>query len=445
MFDRLPTPYGLVRYGVAPDHPEVKNCQHKFDELALDPRFKFFGNVNIVSSEAASAAATASSSSSASIAATHPPSRRHRQQPFHEYTYPCALPLPLSSLFPYYSTILFTYGSSLSHTLPTSVSGSTADPAGPLEGVYPALAFVSWYNGHPAYAHLDIDLSKVEETTVVGHGNVAIDCARMLLRDPRRSPRSRSIEQAEGAVAGKQGLHNLSETDVPESVLEVLRASSVRKVTAVGRRGPGQVSFTTKEFREMVNLPGVEYVPVTGDMMEEAKVMLRNDRMKKRLLDLMSKPGKDQGDGKKQFELGFLKSPKAFLPSSSEPSMSSTATSSRSHVGAVKWGLNTLLPPPEEPPSPIPNPPAAPTSSEGSTSPAAHVVAAPTGEEVLTKSELVIESVGYKSESLTSDVSEGDGDDVGGNRSWRLPFDDVRGRIQNEGGRILDDGGVMVS
>lgn len=356
MYDRLPTPYGLVRYGVAPDHPEVKNCQHKFDELANDSRFRFFGNVNIESPQT--------------------------NQAFHDYTYPEAVKVPIASLYPYYNTILLTYGASLSNAL--HVPGSTADPAGPLDNVYPALAFVSWYNGHPAYAHLSPNLD-VEDATVVGHGNVAIDCARMLLKDP------------DLAVDGH---HKLSETDVPEPVLERLRASKVRHVQAVGRRGPGQVAFTTKEFRELVNLPGVEYQPVTGEIMDEAKATA-HERMRKRLLDLMSKPGK--GNGSKRFSLGFLKSPQAFLGDS------------RRAVRGVRWGLNTLL-----------SPTHLAATMPANTPPTVQAVASPTGKTEESSTQLVIESVGYRSEPL--------GD---------VPFDAQRGRVLNEGGRVMRDG-VMV-
>lgn len=359
MYDRLPTPYGLVRYGVAPDHPEVKNCQHKFDELASDSRFRFFGNVNVESPHTGQAAA------------------------FHEYTYPEAIKLPIAKLYPYYNTILLTYGASLSNAL--HIPGSTADPDGPLDNVFPALAFVSWYNGHPAYAHLKPNLD-VDEATIVGHGNVAIDCARMLLKNPD---------------AAVEGHHKLSETDVPEPVLERLRANKVRHVQAVGRRGPGQVAFTTKEFREMINLPGVEFQPVTGEIMEDAKAMSQ-ERMRKRLLDLMSKPGK--GTGNKRFSLGFLKSPQAFLGDDKKA------------VRGVQWGINSLLSPTHL---------AATMPAEAP--PTVQTVASPTGKTEASSTQLVIESVGYRSEPL--------GD---------VPFDEQRGRVLNEGGRVMRDG-VMVS
>lgn len=122
MYERLPTPYGLVRYGVAPDHPEVKNCQHKFDELAHDSRFKYFGNTLFTSHPSS----------------TFSPSPTEKAP---SYTYPHALRLSFSDIMPYYSTLILTYGASLSNPL-NAVPGSSSN-SDPLTGVYPALALSS--------------------------------------------------------------------------------------------------------------------------------------------------------------------------------------------------------------------------------------------------------------------------------------------------------------
>jgi adrenodoxin-NADP+ reductase len=354
-------------------HPP-QNCQHKFDELASDPRFKFYGNVYIGS----------------------PPDN----DIWHSYSYPHALHIPISSLFPYYNNILLTYGASTSNPLPTT-KGSSYSPQ-PAGNVLPALAFVSWYNGHPAYADLRPKFENVTDATIIGHGNVAIDCARILLKSPE-------------ALAG---------TDIPESVLEVLRSNRVRHVQAVGRRGPAQVAFTTKEFREMLNLDGVEYAGIDKALMDDAKSMVekQGDRARKRLLGLMDK-GVDRNKispSNKVFELGFLKSPMAFLPDSST-----------GDVNRIRWSINSLLAPPAPPPSPAPSPPTTPAVSSN-TNLSAAVVARPTGEEIETLSGLVIESVGYRSENIAR------------NDGWSLPFDQRRGRVVNDGGRVVDESGVMV-
>lgn len=251
-------------------------------------------------------------------------------------------------------------------------------------------------------------MTNIDEATVIGHGNVAIDVARMLLKDPEA----------------------FAKTDMPTPVVEKFRSNRIRKVTAVGRRGPAQVSFTTKEFREMLNLPGVKFNPIDEKLMADARGMVEGDRPRKRLMDLMSKGGKTTGDASREFELGFLKSPQAFLPAADS---SATSESTKQKVSHIKWSLNTLLAPPAPPPMP-PHPPAAPATTTDET-PSTAVVARPTGEETTTPSGLVIESVGYRSESLAA--GRGDG--------WALPFDEKRGRIVNEGGRVVDESGIMVS
>ncbi|KAL1412562.1 NADPH-adrenodoxin reductase [Vanrija albida] len=336
MYERLPTPYGLARYGVAPDHPEVKNCQHKFDELATDARFAFFGNVSVGDT---------------------PPAPGH-------YAYPHALHLPLSELAGHYNALVFAYGASHSNPL-ASVPGSSAS-ASPLPGVVPALALVSWYNGHPAYADLAVDLSATRTVDVVGQGNVALDVARILLRP----------------------VDTLRGTDMPDDVLATLAASAVTKVRAVGRRGPAQVAFTTKEFREMVNLPGVAYAGVDERLMAQAQALTKGDRMRTRMLALMAKQA--NAGGGKTFELDFLLSPAAFLPSDD------------GRLGSVKWDVNELV------------------FADGA------AAAKRTGEALTRETDMVVESVGYRSEPL------------GG----LLPFDGARGRVLNAGGRVGVEGEV---
>ncbi|KAN0071286.1 hypothetical protein V8E54_010717 [Elaphomyces granulatus] len=134
MYEQLPVPFGLVRYGVAPDHPEVKNCQEKFTEVATSPRFNFIGNVALGSQ------------------------------------------LPLSALKPHYDAIVFAYGASKDKEL--GIPGEEA-----IHYVHSARAFVGWYNGLPEYLDLAPDLSAGENAVIVGQGNVALDVARILLTD----------------------------------------------------------------------------------------------------------------------------------------------------------------------------------------------------------------------------------------------------------------------
>ncbi|KAF8970902.1 FAD/NAD-P-binding domain-containing protein [Flammula alnicola] len=138
MFDRLWAPHGLVRYGVAPDHPEVKNCTHKFDQVAEDSRFRFFGNVDVGD--------TADS-------------------------IPHALQLPLASIFKNYSHILFATGC----TLPTLHADLPPSPY-----CVPALSLVHWYTQHPN-TPTPPPLDKITHVSLIGNGNVSLDVARMLL------------------------------------------------------------------------------------------------------------------------------------------------------------------------------------------------------------------------------------------------------------------------
>lgn len=133
MFDRLPTPYGLVRYGVAPDHAKIKSVTKVYEKLAAHPRFRFFGNVEF---------------------------GKH---------------ICLSDLRQYYHQILYATGAQTDRRMNI--------PGEDLKGSHPATEFVAWYNGHPDYRDYQFDLS-VERVAVVGIGNVAIDVARILSRTP---------------------------------------------------------------------------------------------------------------------------------------------------------------------------------------------------------------------------------------------------------------------
>ncbi|KAF3918649.1 hypothetical protein AA313_de0204851 [Arthrobotrys entomopaga] len=136
MYESLPVPFGLVRFGVAPDHPEVKFCINKFDEVARHPRFTFIGNTPIGSDPHS---------------------------------------LPLSTLLPHYDAILLSYGASKDKKL--GIPGEDA-----LSGIHSARAFVGWYNGLPEHRDLNPDLEGSDgKAVVIGQGNVALDVARILL------------------------------------------------------------------------------------------------------------------------------------------------------------------------------------------------------------------------------------------------------------------------
>jgi ferredoxin--NADP+ reductase len=133
MYERLPVPFGLVRYGVAPDHPKIKSVTKVYDRIAENSGFRFFGNVEI---------------------------GKH---------------ISVSELQNYYHQIVFTTGAQTDRRLNI--------PGEDLIGSLPATEFVAWYNGHPDYRDYQVDLSH-ENVAVVGIGNVAMDVARILCRTP---------------------------------------------------------------------------------------------------------------------------------------------------------------------------------------------------------------------------------------------------------------------
>ncbi len=133
MYDRLPTPYGLVRFGVAPDHEKIKNVTRVFDKVAAKDAFRFFGNVDI---------------------GTH---------------------VTLDDLKQYYHQICFSTGAQTDKQM--------GIPGEDLAGSHPATEFVAWYNGHPDFRDCEFDLTS-ERVAVVGVGNVAVDVARILCRTP---------------------------------------------------------------------------------------------------------------------------------------------------------------------------------------------------------------------------------------------------------------------
>lgn len=187
MFDRLPTPHGLVRYGVAPDHPKIKSVTKVYDRTAADARFRFFGNVDFGKD------------------LTHADLRRHFDQ------------------------IIYAVGAESDRKLNI--------PGEELAGSLSATEFVAWYNGHPDFADLELDLS-CETAVVVGVGNVAMDVARIL---------AKSSEE----------LHN---TDITAYALDKLATSRIKDIYVLSRRGPAQVKFTPPEIKEMGELTVADVV-----------------------------------------------------------------------------------------------------------------------------------------------------------------------------------------
>ncbi|MGR6430044.1 FAD-dependent oxidoreductase [Rhizobium sp. PAMB 3174] len=188
LFERLPVPYGLVRFGVAPDHPKLKQVTAVFERIAAMPGFRFVGGVEI------------------------------------------GVDIGIEDLRrSYHATILAT-GAALGRGLGL--------PGEDLPGTHQASDFVGWYNGHPDYRDQTFDFSG-ERAVVIGHGNVALDVARILLKTPEE----------------------LRHTDIAGHALEALAQSRIREVHLVGRGGPAGTRFSAKELQEFGTLadcdPGV--------------------------------------------------------------------------------------------------------------------------------------------------------------------------------------------
>ncbi len=197
MFDRLPTPFGLVRGGVAPDHPKIKSVTRIYDRISGNDRFRFFGNVTI------------------GIDITVPELRDH------------------------YDAILFACGAETDNRL--------GIPGEDLVGSHTATEFVGWYNGHPDYRDRQFDLSQ-EVAVIIGQGNVAMDVTRIL---------AKTVDE-------------LRETDIAAHALDALAESKIKEIHLVGRRGPVQTKFTPTEIREIGVLADCDPIVDPAEMMLNA-------------------------------------------------------------------------------------------------------------------------------------------------------------------------------
>ncbi|ODM93224.1 NADPH:adrenodoxin oxidoreductase, mitochondrial [Orchesella cincta] len=236
MFEKLPVPFGLVRYGVAPDHPEVKNVINTFTSVLKNKSVRFVGNIQ---------------------AGQH---------------------VTLQQLVNAYHAIILCYGATSDRLL--NIPNENL--------ITSAREFVGWYNGLPANANLPVSLKSCNTALIIGHGNVALDIARILLTN-------------ESSLQG---------TDIAEYALKELKNSGVKQVLIVGRRGVLQVAFTIKEFREMVKLPNVGWDIQTEETVSDATLEAL-PRARKRLTSLILDSCKTNqaASPEKSWTLKFLRSP----------------------------------------------------------------------------------------------------------------------------------------
>jgi adrenodoxin-NADP+ reductase len=241
ILERLPTAYGLVRNGVAPDHPEVKNVQHDFDSLINgNGNIDFHGNVRV------------------------------------------GTDVSLRELRQLYDVVVLAYGceSDRSLSIPNAQN---------LEGILSAREFVNWYNGHVDFEWVGPKVQKAlnrrttspnqnnnssNDIVVIGHGNVALDCARILAKTR----------------------DELDPTDIATRALDIVApadSQQPRNISIVGRRGHVQGAFTIKEVRELTKLPHAEFSVRPDELelglsTEASQQELKDSRPKTRINKLLT-------------------------------------------------------------------------------------------------------------------------------------------------------------
>ncbi len=317
MFDRLPTPFGLVRAGVAPDHPKIKSVIRVYEKTAARDGFRFFGNVEI--GREVSAAELA----------------RH------------------------YNAVIYSYGAPTDRHL--------GIPGEDLPGSHAATEFVAWYNAHPDFADHEFDLS-CERAVVIGNGNVATDVARML--GLRRS--------------------ELEATDTADHAIAALGESNIKEILILGRRGPAQAAFTNPELRELGEMmdADIDVDPAEMELDALSREYLESDEADittRKNVGIFTEFSQREPEGKsRRIVLRFLRSP--------------VELQGDGRVERIVVARNELH-----------------RDDSGAIRPR------DTGERETIECGIVFRSIGYKGIGL-----EG------------VPFDERRGVIPNEGGRVTD-------
>ena len=323
VFDRLPTPYGLVRAGVAPDHPKIKSVTRVYERTAAREGFRYFGAVEI------------------------------------------GKDISLEDLKQNYHAIVFAYG--------TSTDRKLGIPGEDLPGSHAATEFVNWYNAHPDFADREFDLS-AKRAVVIGNGNVAADVARML-----------ALTEQE-----------LSETDTADHAIAALPKSGIEEIVVLGRRGPAQAAFTNPELRELSEMPEADLIidPAEAELDPASRDSLDSDDgdpTNRRNVEMIEEFAQRTPEGKpKRIVLRFCASP--------------IEIQGEGKVEKIVIGKNEL-------------------ASDGE-----RISANDTGEREELECGLVFRSIGYRGVPLED-----------------VPFDEDRGTISNEGGRVTEvDSGNQV-
>jgi len=317
VLDRLPTPFGLVRAGVAPDHPKIKSVIRVYEKTAAREGFRFFGNVEL------------------------------------------GRDLNAAELADRYHAVVYAYG--------TPTDRHLGIPGEDLPGSHAATAFVAWYNAHPDFAEHEFDLS-CERAVVIGNGNVATDVTRML-----------ALTRPE-----------LEATDTADHAIDPLAECGVREIVVLGRRGPAQAAFTNPELRELGEMKDadIDVDPSELELDELSRAYLESDEADittRKNVEIFTDFSQRPAEGKrKRIALRFLRSP--------------IEVQGDGKVERLIVARNELY-----------------RDDSGA------IRARDTGERETIECGLVLRSIGYKGIGL-----EG------------VPFDERRGVIPNEGGRVID-------
>ncbi|AUZ87900.1 FAD-dependent oxidoreductase [Arthrobacter sp. TmT3-37] len=320
LFDQYPAPYGLIRYGVAPDHPRIKGIVNALHKVLDRGDIRFLGNINY------------------------------------------GRDLTLSDFRRFYDAVIFATG---------AIRDADLDiPGIDLEGSFGGADFVSWYDGHPDVSR-DWPLD-AKEIAVIGNGNVALDVARILSKHA----------------------DDLLSTEIPENVYQGLKASPVTDVHVFGRRGPAQVKFTPLELRELSHSRDVDIVLYPEDFDFDAgseEQIASNNQTKTMVKTLTNWLVEDEPTGaSRRLHLHFLHSPVEVYDAPETPGK----------VAGMKFERTEL-------------------TGDGNVR--------GTGEFLDYPVQAVYRAIGYFGSELP---------EVG--------FDDKRGVIPNEGGRVIDEDGHPV-
>jgi ferredoxin--NADP+ reductase len=255
MLERLPTPWGLVRSGVAPDHPKIKSVTRIYEKTAAHPRFRYFGNVT-----------------------------------FGEH-------VSRAELLDHYHAIVYATGSPSDRPL--------GIPGEDLPGSHAATEFVGWYNGHPDHTHLEVDLTTAsggapaERAVVIGNGNVAIDVARMLVLAPSELAPTDTADHALEVLAASR----VSEVVIVGRRGPAQAAFTNPELLELGELADADVIVDANELEQALTMSGWAGSEIDANITSRRNVEI--------LRDYAARPPHGHP---KRIVLRFLLSPAAFLP-----------------------------------------------------------------------------------------------------------------------------------